>query len=187
MRRFLTIPAAILTAAILTVGCSSGDDTADEAETTTTAAPAATVAGPETATTVATTTTTTGATTTVVPPEATELRLTFDGETCTYEGPTEPQPGPVELIYVNDSDGEAWVALNRHNGDESIQDAIDHFGPSPSPTPCPYWKTDVARSFAAPGDTYRWEGDLQAATHHLVCYRHRPLEVWFGAGLAVEE
>jgi hypothetical protein len=184
MRRFLTGLTAILTVVVLIVGCSSSDDTADEP---TTATSATIVAPPETVTTVATTTTTTEATTTVAPPEATELRLTFDGETCTYEGPTEPQPGPVELIYVNDSEGEAWVALNRHNGDETIQDAIDHFGPSPSPTPCPYWKTDVARSSAAPGDTYRWEGDLQAATHHLVCYRNPPLEVWFGTGLTVEE
>jgi hypothetical protein len=178
MRSRLTGPAIVLVALLVVAGCGSDGETADGtsatlAAITTTDTPAPTVAAPETATTAAT--------------AAQVLRLTFDGETCTYEGPTEPQPGPVELIYVNDSEGEAWVALNRHNGDETIQDAIDHFGPSPSPTPCPYWKTDVARSSAAPGDTYRWEGDLQAATHHLVCYRNPPLEVWFGTGLTVEE
>jgi len=63
MRRFLTVPTAILTVVFLVAGCTSSDDTADEPttatsattvappETVTTAAPVATVAAPETATT----------------------------------------------------------------------------------------------------------------------------------------
>ena len=58
MRRFLTVPTAILTAAILSLGCSGGGDTADEPEaTTSTATPAATVAAPATGAAASTTTT----------------------------------------------------------------------------------------------------------------------------------
>jgi predicted esterase len=57
MRRFLTVPTAILTVVLLIAGCTSSDDTADDE--TTIAAPATTVAPPETATTAASTTSTT--------------------------------------------------------------------------------------------------------------------------------
>ena len=53
MRRFLTVPTAVLTVVVLIAGCSSSDDTADEP---TTAIPATTVAPPETATTAPTAT-----------------------------------------------------------------------------------------------------------------------------------
>jgi hypothetical protein len=177
MRSHPTGPAIVLAALLLIAGCSSDGEAANETSTTvlattTTGTPAPTVAAPETVNSTAST--------------AQLLRLTFDGETCTYEGPTQLRPGPAELIYTNDSQGKAWVALNRHNGDETIQDAVDHFGPSPSPTPCPDWKSDVARSSVAPGETYRWEGDLETATHHMVCYQTSPLQVWFGTGLTVE-
>ncbi len=74
MRRFLTVPTAILTVVFLIAGCTSSDDTAEEP---TTAAPATTVAPPETATTTAATvappetvTTTPIATSTTVSPAA---------------------------------------------------------------------------------------------------------------------
>ena len=35
------------------------------------------------------------------------LRLTFDGEACTYEGPKELPPGPVQVFFHNESDGSA--------------------------------------------------------------------------------
>ena len=32
------------------------------------------------------------------------LRLTFNGESCTHDGPTELTPGPVDLAFLNESD-----------------------------------------------------------------------------------
>jgi len=114
------------------------------------------------------------------------LELTFDGKSCTYEGPKELQSGPVVLVYINKSEQLANVALNQHTGDETIQDAIDHFGESPSPKPCPAWKRDIVRTFVLPGDAYFWEGKLEEATYHMVCYQEgSPLKVWFGTGLMV--
>jgi hypothetical protein len=111
----------------------------------------------------------------------------FDGEGCTYDGPVELAAGPVHLSYTNLSDENAWIAFNRHTGDHTIQDAIDHFGPAPSSTPCPSWTRDVVRTRVEPGKTFAWAGDLEAATYHMVCYRRSPLSVWFGTGLAVED
>lgn len=115
------------------------------------------------------------------------VRLTWDGRDCAYEGPTALEPGPVELVFSNDDDETAWVAFNRHTGDQSIQDAVDHFGEAPSSTPCPSWKTDMARASARPNDQYVWDGELDAATYHMVCYQMAPLRVWFGAGLTVND
>ena len=33
------------------------------------------------------------------------LELTFDGESCIYEGPTDLNPGPVTIIFHNEGDG----------------------------------------------------------------------------------
>ena len=115
------------------------------------------------------------------------VRLTWDGRDCAYEGPTALEPGPVELVFSNDDDETAWVAFNRHTGDQSVRDAVEHFGEAPSSTPCPSWKTDVARSSASPGVQYQWDGELEAATYHMVCYQRSPLRVWFGAGLVVDD
>ncbi len=40
--------------------------------------------------------------------------LAFDGENCTYEGPTELTPGPTELIFLNESEGQATMNLVLH-------------------------------------------------------------------------
>jgi hypothetical protein len=187
MRRLLTLPIAILTVVLLVVACTSSDDTADE---TTTEPPAATVAPPETATTVATTTTTTEATTTVAPPEATELRLTFDGGGCTYEGPTELQPGPVRLFYVNESDELSQMFFSRLDEGYTAQDVIDQLGPQPSSQEAPSWvKAMIPREGSAPGRTLSWRLDLEPGVYTMVCARIQPpegYEGWFGAGLTVE-
>ena len=45
------------------------------------------------------------------------LWLSFDGESCTYEGPTALKAGPVTLIFINESEDGAGVDLVRHTGD----------------------------------------------------------------------
>ena len=55
------------------------------------------------------------------------LELSFDGESCTYEGPVELKPGQVTLHFFNYSEGYAAVNLRRHTGDQTIQDVLDTF------------------------------------------------------------
>jgi hypothetical protein len=191
MRRFLTGPAAILTVVCLIAGCSSSDDTADE---TTTAAPATTVAPAATviadATTTTDVTTTTEATTTAAPQvTADTLLLTFDGDSCTYEGPTVLTAGPVELVFLNKGEGPAAVNMVSIDEGYTIQDVIDDLGPEPSTSVQPSWRRAlVPDRGTAPGESHRWEGDLEAGLYAMVCLvPTSPLSVWFGTGLTVEQ
>ena len=115
--------------------------------------------------------------------EGTCLLLQFDGENCNYTGPAELDHGPITLIYLNDSENNAFVNLLRHTGDETIQDAIDHIGDEPSRSYAPSWSQDVPGVFSnvSPG-TYTFEVDLEPGIHHMICANVNPLGVYFGGG-----
>ena len=119
------------------------------------------------------------------------LKLTFDGERCTYEGPTNIKAGPVTLIFLNESDG--WAATNmiRLLGDKTLQDVIYYNGEEPSTKHAPSWSVDIPgvwREIGA-GESHIWEGALEPGIHALVCARTlpwpEPLGVWLGTGLTV--
>lgn len=136
---------------------------------------------------VTTVTATTMATTAGEATDSTPLLIVaFDGASCTYDGPVEIAAGPARLSYTNRSDQMARIAFNQHTGDQTVQNAIDHFGPSPSSRPCPAGNRDVVRTAVAPGDTDTWVGERESSTYHIVCYQNPPLSVWFGTGLTVE-
>ena len=44
------------------------------------------------------------------------LNLTFDGERCTYEGPTELAAGSVDLVFVNVDRTDSVVASSSSTG-----------------------------------------------------------------------
>jgi hypothetical protein len=125
--------------------------------------------------------------------------LTFDGESCTYEGPTDLKAGPVAIDFVNvmeEPEVEAWrlafkVNLMRHKGDETIQDMVDYVGPEPSTTHQPSWVSNPQPApwdypAVFPGQTVNWEGNLEPGTYTMVCALFDPFGVWFGTGLTVE-
>ena len=116
------------------------------------------------------------------------LWLSFDGESCTYEGPTEFKKGWVTLLFINESDGSAAVNLARHTGDETIQDAIDDIGEEPSTGHHPSWMVELGTwKRIAPGESYTWKAVLEPGIHTMVCARLSPLGVWHGTGLTVED
>jgi hypothetical protein len=115
------------------------------------------------------------------------LNLTFDGENCTYEGPTLLKAGPVTLHFNNNSEEIAGVDFTRHKGDETIQDVIDYIGEEPTTKSRPSWAIDVTYGNVPAGETLLWEGDLEPGIHNMVCIRASPHGVWFGTGLTVEE
>ena len=120
--------------------------------------------------------------------EARLLQLTFDGENCTYEGPTALTPGPVELIFRNESKELACVNFVRHTGDETIQDAIDYIGEEPCTVHRPGWVVTLGTErFVSTGKSARWKGNLIPGIYHMVCLHVSPLRVWFGTGLTVED
>jgi hypothetical protein len=125
-------------------------------------------------------------TTTTEVREPVSLRLTFDGENCTYEGPTELTAGPVELDYFNESTELATGEFARIKGDQTFEDAIEYGQQDPIPLVAPTWAEITYEKTAMPGGNTHWEGDLEKGQRYfMVCRRVVPLAVWFGAGLTV--
>ncbi len=121
--------------------------------------------------------------------DAGPMQLTFDGETCVYEGPTEMEPGPVTLVISNESDdyGGAWfVELIQ---DHTIDDFHEYWGEYPAPGGyMPGWTQTIVREAAlTAGRTVEWQGDLVEGTHALVCVQQgTPGAVLFGTEVTVE-
>jgi hypothetical protein len=118
--------------------------------------------------------------------EVRTLNLTFDGENCTYEGPTELAAGPVELFFHNQSDKMAAVNFLKHLEGKTIQDVIDYIGEEPSNKHAPSWTQELGTwTGVNSGDTHHWEGELEPGIYHMICARSYPFAVWFGTGLTV--
>lgn len=116
------------------------------------------------------------------------MELSFDGESCTYEGPNDFKQGWVTLLFINESGGRAAVNLVRHTGDETIQDMIDLIGEEPSTAHHPGWSVEVGTwKPIASGKSCTWKGVLEPGVHTMVCARISPLGVWHGTGLTVED
>jgi hypothetical protein len=115
------------------------------------------------------------------------LELTFDGESCTYEGPTEIAAGPVELFFNNNSEGTAAVNFLMLLEGKTIEDVIEYNGEEPTTKHAPSWSRELGtwRPISA-GESHHWEGELEPANYFMVCARLAPLGVWLGTGLTVE-
>jgi hypothetical protein len=163
LRRLILFTAVVL----LLPSCS---DTADDSADTTLAP-----------------TTTTTATDAVDP---VPLRLTFDGESCTYKGMTELTPGPVQLVFLNESEEPAAVNMVSIDEGYTLQDNIETFGPDePSTGHHPWWTRELGTGQStAPGESHHWEGDLEAGLYFMACLSLviPQVLVWKGAGLTVE-
>ncbi len=123
------------------------------------------------------------------PPTPPLIQLTYDGESCTYDGPALLKAGTITLHFHNESEGMAALNFVRHTGDETIQDAIDYIGEEPSYLHHPNWSAEVWGVYGGTraGETRIWEGDLEPGIHHMVCQRFSDGGVFFGTGLTVEE
>ena len=55
------------------------------------------------------------------------LQLTFDGEQCTYEGPSVLSAGEVEVVYHNESSESSWFQFVRLDEDKTLGEIIDDF------------------------------------------------------------
>ena len=101
------------------------------------------------------------------------LEFSFDGESCTYEGPSDLKPGPVTLIFHNESDGWAETILMRSVGDKTLQDFLDFYGEEPSTQAPPSWSFTIPGSWEKinAGEFHFWEGDLEPGIHVFVCVK----------------
>lgn len=123
------------------------------------------------------------------------LELSFDGESCTYEGPTDLKPGPVTIIFHNESDDWAGANLMRLLGDKTLEDLVYYHGLEDEPgthhaskewtiTSPGIWKE------IEPGESHFWEGDLETGIHAWLCVSTpawpEPLGVWLGNSWTIE-
>lgn len=117
------------------------------------------------------------------------MELTFDGESCHYEGPTSLKTEPVTLIFFNESDGAAATNMIRLLEDKTFQDVVDYSGEEPSTKHHPSWSVEIPGVWknVGSGKSHVWKGVLKPGIHALVCARIAPLGVWMGAGFTVDE
>lgn len=114
------------------------------------------------------------------------LELSFDGESCVYEGPADLNPGPVKLIFHNEGDGWAATNLIRLLEDKTLEDINHLYREEPSTQHQPLWSETmpgVWKELRA-GESRFWEGDLEPGIYVLFCVRTPPwpelISVWIG-------
>jgi hypothetical protein len=121
-----------------------------------------------------------------------EMQLTFDGDSCVYEGATELAAGPTTLTFINASEEFAFFEMLSIPGDETAQDLIDYefADGEPSSKFHPSWTEGVAYK-SNNGGTFVWEGELEPAIHSVVCGVTKAeqgvptLYVWLGSVFTV--
>jgi len=97
--------------------------------------------------------------------------------------------GPVELLFVNESERFATADLSKLNGDKSLQDMIDYMGDPPSPYEPPWAKNVNPWNPVNAGKTSTWEGNLEAGIHITMCIELLSgggSGAYFATGLTVE-
>lgn len=121
------------------------------------------------------------------------IQLTFTGEGCIYEGPTELKPGPVQGIFHNEGDGWAAANLIRLLEDKTLDDLRHLFGEEPSTQHQPSWSEHYPGVWKEiePGESHFWQVDLEPGIHALLCVRTpaypEPIGVWIGNTWTIED
>jgi len=115
------------------------------------------------------------------------LDLTFDGESCIYDGPTEVASGSVTLLFHNKSEGSAAVNFLMLLEERTIEDVIEYNGEEPFMKHHPSWSRELGtwRPIAS-GGGQEWQGNLEPGEYFMVCARMAPLGGWLGTGLTAK-
>ena len=118
--------------------------------------------------------------------ESRVLQLTFDGEQCSYEGPSVLSAGEVEIAYHNESAEISFVSFVILDEGKTIQDMLDYI--ADSKTSQPSWTSYVwNREPVSAGESVATQNAvLVPGLHALVCGTLAPIVDYFGSGLTVE-
>ncbi len=116
------------------------------------------------------------------------VQLTFDGERCTYEGPSvlSAGQGQVEVVYHNESAEDAWFSFVRLDEGKTTQDMIDIIADDPTGSP-PSWTVNVWILTLIPADssTTPVPRTVTPGVHNLVCGSETSRYASFGGELTV--
>lgn len=175
--RVLQVGAMVAVASVLVGGCSSSeDDTAEASTDPSSTAPAE-------------------STTTDMPSDSVTLTVAFDGNTCSYDGPTELSPGEVTLTLVNDSTKTTFAEIAKLQDGVTFDDVIAFHAPEPFEGTRPndelYEPEVIEQAQAWAGDQGSISGALETGEYVLVCLQRGSANalVWVArpSGVSVTE
>jgi hypothetical protein len=147
--------AAVTAVALLVSGCSSGeDDTAEDPVETSSTVAAETSAAEESV-------------------EGVSLTVTFDGDTCMYDGPTELPPGEVTVTLINDSNKTTDAEMAKLQDGVTYEDVTAFHSPEPYEGARPeedlVEPLEFDQAHAWPGDDGSTTGVVTTGEYVLVC------------------
>lgn len=162
----------IVTASCLLIGgcTSSQQDTADGAAETSPAVEEETGTGTQPTWTLP-----------EAPTDMTTLTVTFDGEGCSYPGPSQLPPGTVILEFVDDSDGHSDMRMTMTRLEDGVtyEDVTAFYSPEPyeGNPPEDLFETEQADYTVGGGTDERpgWiTAELETGEYAMVCFEFIP-------------
>lgn len=97
------------------------------------------------------------------------LTVTFDGTSCSYDGPSEIGTGVATIEAVNDSEVYTEVGIARLDEGSAFEDFVAFYQPEPEIVDSPDFATPIAAVPAEPGQTGSDTVALNGGQHALVC------------------
>ena len=105
--------------------------------------------------------------------EGVSLTVTFDGDTCVYDGPTELPPGEVTVTLINDSNKTSYAEMAKLQDGVTFEDVTAFHSPEPYEGARPEedlvepLEFDQAHAYA--GDDGSTSGVVTVGEYVLVC------------------
>lgn len=112
------------------------------------------------------------------------LQGTFDGEQCTYGGPSELSAGEVELVTHNQTSQKLWFAFVRLDEGKTIENIVEYnqdgFGP-------PSWTSSVWAQTRSPAGSSSEPITrfVEPGLHNLTCGTWTPYQAYTGGTFTV--
>ncbi len=97
------------------------------------------------------------------------LSVTFDGTSCSYDGPNEVRAGVVAIEAVNDSAVYTEVGIALVDESSTFEDVVAFYQPEPEVVDSPDFATPIGAVPAEPGQTGSDSFSLGIGQYALVC------------------
>ena len=117
--------------------------------------------------------------------EIRDLVVTYDGETCQYEGPESIVQGEVTMVLNNLTDSRyVHLHLGRLDEGKTRQDVVEHVGDAFTASPISWW-SEIGGVWFTKGDRKVKEYLVEPGNHVIACAEHRTFPIRITAPLEV--
>ncbi|MFQ5968745.1 MAG: hypothetical protein ACE5MI_14265 [Acidimicrobiia bacterium] len=140
-----------------------------------------------TTTTVEETTITTAVQETTTTSAPVVLQVTFDGENCTYEGPSELSAGNIDIVLHNESPGSSTLGLWRLDEGITAQEVADALAENPSAEPTSEIHPTFYRQGLPAGESFEATRHFPPGVHVVTCALIEERITHFGGDFTVTE